>query len=148
MVIGIYSITLLNSETLTVNLTDFCIFLNFGSLWILRLQHNDIAILRLASPVYFTPTISPACLPIFNFQEQYNDREAVVIGWGNLKAGIITTGNSSSLTNSNYILSLIFLFTKVAFFSDGNQPDVLQEVFVGIISNGKCYYNCSNYTII
>ena len=100
----------------SVNLTDFCIFLNFGSLWILRLQHNDIAILRLASPVYFTPTISPACLPIFNFQEQYNDREAVVIGWGNLKAGIITTGNSSSLTNSNYILSLIFLFTKVAFF--------------------------------
>ena len=34
------------------------------------------------------------------------------------------------------------------FFSEGNQPDVLQEVTVGIISNSKFYYNYCNYTII
>ncbi|EFX79747.1 hypothetical protein DAPPUDRAFT_304284 [Daphnia pulex] len=44
--------------------------------------HNDIALLTLESPVNFTNTISPVCLPPIHLADQYAYRDAVTIGWG------------------------------------------------------------------
>ncbi|XP_057376097.1 clotting factor G beta subunit-like [Daphnia carinata] len=46
--------------------------------------NNDIAILTMASPVNFTSTISPVCLPSLGTRERYAEKAAAVIGWGSL----------------------------------------------------------------
>ncbi|XP_046648389.1 chymotrypsinogen 2-like isoform X1 [Daphnia pulicaria] len=44
--------------------------------------NNDIAILTLDSPVKFTETISPVCLPPQGSNDQYEGELAIVKGWG------------------------------------------------------------------
>ena len=50
-------------------------------------QYNDVALLTLDSPVQFSRSISPVCLPTLGTNEQYVAKEAVVVGWGALKEG-------------------------------------------------------------
>jgi len=52
-----------------------------------RTLYNDIAVLTLAKPVEFSPSISPVCLPDPNETSTYVDQEASVIGWGALREG-------------------------------------------------------------
>ncbi|EFX71073.1 hypothetical protein DAPPUDRAFT_256105 [Daphnia pulex] len=52
-----------------------------------RTLYNDIAILTMESPVFFTSKISPVCLPPVGSNDQYTDKDAAVIGWGALKEG-------------------------------------------------------------
>ncbi|KAI9553933.1 hypothetical protein GHT06_019204 [Daphnia sinensis] len=47
--------------------------------------YNDIAILKMDSPVEFSDTISPVCLPSFGTADLYVDKAAVVVGWGALQ---------------------------------------------------------------
>jgi hypothetical protein len=49
---------------------------------IFAVQFNDIAILTMASPVAFTETISPVCLPPRETNHQYVGQLAIVKGWG------------------------------------------------------------------
>jgi hypothetical protein len=49
---------------------------------IFAVQFNDIAILTMASPVEFTETISPVCLPPQETNDQYVGKLAIVKGWG------------------------------------------------------------------
>ena len=44
------------------------------------LKANDLAVITLSSPVTYTSTISPVCLPTSN--DQYTDQEAAIMGWG------------------------------------------------------------------
>lgn len=48
-----------------------------------RTLYNDIAILTLDSPVQFTKTVRPICLP--RNERQYSGMYATVIGWGSLR---------------------------------------------------------------
>jgi Trypsin len=50
-------------------------------------QYNDIAILTLASPIQYTASISPVCLPNIGDTNQYINYEAAVIGWGASREG-------------------------------------------------------------
>jgi hypothetical protein len=43
----------------------------------------------LVSPVAYGPTISPICLPTTSFYTSYAGKEAVVVGWGSLKEGMV-----------------------------------------------------------
>ncbi|XP_046655025.1 trypsin alpha-3-like [Daphnia pulicaria] len=52
-----------------------------------RTLYNDIAVLTMESPVFFTSVISPVCLPPLGSNDQYTDKDAAVIGWGALKEG-------------------------------------------------------------
>lgn len=52
-----------------------------------RTLYNDIAILTLDSPIDYTSTISPVCLPPSDSSDQYTDKEAAVIGWGAIREG-------------------------------------------------------------
>lgn len=54
----------------------------------LDFQFNDIAILRLVSPVAYSDTISPICLPVTGYFDGLPGKQAVVIGWGSLSDGI------------------------------------------------------------
>jgi len=47
---------------------------------------NDFSILTLASPITFTTTMRPVCLPAVN-SEQYVGATATVTGWGTLSSG-------------------------------------------------------------
>lgn len=49
--------------------------------------YNDIAILKMDSPVEFSDTISPVCLPSFGTTDLYVNKAAVVVGWGALQEG-------------------------------------------------------------
>ena len=54
--------------------------------------NNDFAILTLCEDVYFTVDISPACLPLpTSTSTQYDNRQAVVSGWGTLSTGLGAT---------------------------------------------------------
>ncbi|EFX75606.1 hypothetical protein DAPPUDRAFT_26576, partial [Daphnia pulex] len=46
---------------------------------------NDIAILKMDSPVKFSSTISPVCLPSAGTRDLYVNKDAVVVGWGALQ---------------------------------------------------------------
>ena len=51
------------------------------------MQYNDIALLTLDSPIKFTSTMSPVCLPNSATSDKYANQEAAVIGWGAIKEG-------------------------------------------------------------
>ncbi|XP_032786100.1 serine protease 44 [Daphnia magna] len=57
--------------------------------WSRSTKYNDIAILILASPVVYTTTVSPVCLPQ---QGSTNDqefiKEASSVGWGTIREGV------------------------------------------------------------
>ncbi|XP_053958187.1 trypsin-1 [Anastrepha ludens] len=50
---------------------------------------NDIALLKLDSPIQFTSNIRPVCLP--NLNHNFNNKDAVVAGWGLIKEGGVTS---------------------------------------------------------
>ena len=47
------------------------------------LQHNDVAILKLASPVTYTKTVRPVCLAPYGANVP-GETTATVVGWGML----------------------------------------------------------------
>ncbi|XP_057376100.2 chymotrypsin-like protease CTRL-1 [Daphnia carinata] len=49
--------------------------------------YNDIAMITLDSPVTYTSTISPFCLPAPGLADRYVGSEAAIIGWGDVQQG-------------------------------------------------------------
>ena len=49
---------------------------------------NDIAILKLKTPLIFNDDVQPACLPHSNFAPEKYGQIGVVSGWGSLSEGI------------------------------------------------------------
>ncbi|KAI9553936.1 hypothetical protein GHT06_019207 [Daphnia sinensis] len=47
-----------------------------------RTFYSDIAILTLETPVEYSETISPVCLPSADSDDKYVDRDVTIIGWG------------------------------------------------------------------
>jgi hypothetical protein len=84
----------------------------------LHLQYNDIAILTLASPVTFGPTMSPVCLPSAGSTTTYEGKEAAVIGWGALKEGRLLV----NIWNNQSLLKRLFKIIFVKSFKT-NQAD-------------------------
>jgi secreted trypsin-like serine protease len=81
--------------------------------------------------VAYGPTISPICLPTTSFSTSYAGKEAVVVGWGSLKEGMVEMQREicSLRHNSHY------------YIKGGTQPNVLQQVTVRIKSNAECKKN-------
>ncbi|XP_055713666.1 proclotting enzyme [Phlebotomus papatasi] len=50
-----------------------------------RTLYDDVALLTLDTPVQFSSSIRPICLPPANEVRQYNGKTGVVIGWGSLR---------------------------------------------------------------
>ncbi|KAI9554652.1 hypothetical protein GHT06_019925 [Daphnia sinensis] len=55
--------------------------------WDPATNNNDVAILTLSSPVPYSATISPVCLPPQGSSDQFVNREAAIIGWGTVEEG-------------------------------------------------------------
>ena len=92
---------------------------------------NDVAVLTLSSPVNYTSTISPVCLPPplpSNSQSQYDNYEAAIVGWGTTSAG-----KCSSIVTA--ILNLIAIFHLTL---GGSISNVLQQATVKTMTNSKC----------
>lgn len=87
-------------------------------------QYNDIAIIRLDSPVEFTKQVRPVCLPTGS--STYAGKTATVIGWGSLSEGTIP------------VLQLWRLLIVRYIFLGGHPPSVLQEVNIPIWTNSNC----------
>lgn len=51
----------------------------------MRTLYNDVAVLTLDSPVQYTRTIRPICLPPAGTTTDYAGLTATVIGWGSLR---------------------------------------------------------------
>lgn len=49
-----------------------------------RTLYNDIAVLSMDSPVVFSRTVKPICLPTAN-SRLYSGQRGTVIGWGSLR---------------------------------------------------------------
>lgn len=52
--------------------------------------NNDIALLELASPLFYGPRVQPACLPTGDEDEDFTDKLTVVAGWGRLSERLPT----------------------------------------------------------
>ncbi|XP_057376099.1 tryptase gamma-like [Daphnia carinata] len=76
--------------------------------WSRSTKYNDIAILILASPVVYTTSVSPVCLPQQATTEPEIIKEASSVGWGTIREGV--------------------------FFSS----TALQHTTVKILDNGQC----------
>lgn len=48
-----------------------------------RTLYNDVAVLTMDSPVSFTHSVRPICLP--SSSKQYSGNQGTVIGWGSLR---------------------------------------------------------------
>lgn len=65
-----------------------------------RTLYNDIAVLSMDSPVAFSRTVKPICLPTAN-SRLYSGQKGTVIGWGSLRESKrITKTYSTSLYRS------------------------------------------------
>lgn len=114
-------------------------------------QYNDIAILILASPVVYTTTVSPVCLPQ---QGSTNDqefiKEASSVGWGTIREGIRTSaylrnnprkspssdkGRTRKERKEKRIFWLFFLFYRSGVFFSST---ALQHTTVKILDNSQC----------
>lgn len=51
-----------------------------------RTLYNDVAVLTMETPVVFTKTVRPICLPSGS-SRKYNGLTGTVIGWGSLREG-------------------------------------------------------------
>ena len=88
-------------------------------------QYNDIALITLDNPVKFTSTVSPVCL----YDDQgvnHDGREAIAIGWGNIR-----DGKNVLLTNQNLINLII----------GGPRAENLQKVSLTIKNQAECQKN-------
>ena len=87
----------------------------------------DVAILTLASPIAFSATAAPICLPasVVYFGEtvfpQYTGQVATVAGWGAVD-NFNTWNTSGNWSYPNW----------------GDYPDILQEVQQTVVSNIEC----------
>lgn len=81
--LGMHSLKPIDPEAKRIKIKRVTRHKGFNS----RTLYNDIAILTLASPVTFGPTMSPVCLPSAGSTTTYEGKEAAVIGWGALKEG-------------------------------------------------------------
>lgn len=75
-------------------------------------------------------SISPICLPTSSFADLYTGKNAVVVGWGTLKEGIVFQKHTVQLR--------FFLLEEYFEILGGVQPDVLQQVTVRVTSNAEC----------
>ena len=57
----------------------------YDSQWV----DNDIAILKLTSPLIWTKNIQPACLPDASFTPEENGQMGFISGWGTTKVGML-----------------------------------------------------------
>lgn len=57
---------------------------------------NDVALLRLESPIQFTDKIRPVCLP--NKNHNFDNKDAIVAGWGLIKEGGVTSNYLQEVT--------------------------------------------------
>ena len=79
----------------------------------------DISILTLASPITFSASAAPVCLPATE-SPQYTGQVATVAGWGAVDN--FNTWNTSGTGGPG----------------DGDYPDILQEVQLTVVSNTEC----------
>ena len=84
---------------------------------------NDFSILTLATPVNFTSSAAPACLPAETVQ-MYTGQVATVTGWGTLSPG----GNQPAILQVTPDQEMV----------TGNIVSTLQEVEVTVQSNEEC----------
>lgn len=97
----------------------------------MRTLYSDVAILTMDSPVTYTRTVRPICLPQQDTSRQFSGAVGTVIGWG-------------SLRESNYKKALMaFKLNQILIFrrlllTDGPQPSVLQKVSIPIWTNAQC----------
>lgn len=83
-----------------------------------RTNDNDIALIRLSSPVTFTNYIRPICLPTANSSFS-SGTKTWVTGWGNIRVGVPLPS-----------------------------PGTLQQVEVPLVANSDCEKAYENFTII
>ena len=82
----------------------------------------DISILTLASPITFSASAAPICLPAYvSSALSYTGQVATVAGWGAVD-NINTWNTSGNWGPGNY----------------GDYPDILQEVQLTVVSNTEC----------
>jgi hypothetical protein len=109
--------------------------MSYYSFCLALLQFNDIAILKLDSPVKFSNTISPVCLPSSGTKDLYVNKEAVVVGWGALQEGIRVYDHHKQKRSPHQNQKSI---TDI-FFPDGKLlPISLQQVTVKVQTNAEC----------
>lgn len=80
--------------------------------------------MTLDSPVEFTKTVRPICLP--SSASTYAGKTGTVIGWGSLRE------------SKNRLYTLVLPYNVTFHVLDGQQPAVLQEVNIPIWTNGNC----------
>lgn len=51
----------------------------------MRTLYNDVAVLTMDSPVSFSHSVRPICLPSSSSSKQYSGSTGTVIGWGSLR---------------------------------------------------------------
>ena len=82
-------------------------------------ERSDIAILTLASPITFSASAAPVCLPAS--WSWYEGEVATVTGWGAVD-NLATWNTSGNWSHPNW----------------GDYPDILQEVQLTVVSNNEC----------
>ena len=88
-------------------------------------KDNDIAILKLKTPLTFNDNVQPACLPDANFHPDIYGGIGVVSGWGILSEGIFLPYWGNNLL----LYFKVFLhFSKSAFASKTNLIKRLKKV--------------------
>lgn len=92
-----------------------------------RTLYNDVAVLTMDSPVSFSHSVRPICLPSSS-SKHYSGNSATVIGWGSLRESEL------SLVFKVHLLYEYFSIKKI----DGPQPAILQEVSIPIWTNTEC----------
>lgn len=96
---------------------------------------NDIALIKLSTPVTFTDKISPACLPASGSILPH-DFGCYVTGWGRLW--------SKRLSTAIYLFSTTKIFSQISSFclsfSSANGPiaDILQQAKLPVVDFATC----------
>ncbi|KAI9553937.1 hypothetical protein GHT06_019208 [Daphnia sinensis] len=81
--LGLHTVNPTSDAEVTRRVTRVVRHLGFNP----RTYRNDIAILTLESPVTFTSSISPVCLPPPGSNDKYVNQTAAIIGWGSTQRG-------------------------------------------------------------
>lgn len=99
--LGIHTVNPKSDAQLTRRVIRVVRHLGFNS----NTFRNDIAILTLESPVTFTSSVSPVCLPALGSNDKYINQTATILGWGTTqqngkKASVLQQGTVQILDNS------------------------------------------------